>query len=76
MLQIKRLVKSQHFLLQDMTLCFIGTANKEKGNLKNDLELVKSVTDKHHDLLRPSARYYSVFKGNNLFRAIAYSLLV
>ncbi|XP_044471046.1 uncharacterized protein LOC123200029 [Mangifera indica] len=31
--------------------------------LKNGLELVKSVSAKHLDLLRPSARYFSVFKG-------------
>ncbi|GAV72978.1 hypothetical protein CFOL_v3_16466 [Cephalotus follicularis] len=31
--------------------------------LKQGVELVKSVSDKHLDLLRPSARYFSVFKG-------------
>ncbi|KAK6941314.1 hypothetical protein RJ641_026691, partial [Dillenia turbinata] len=31
--------------------------------LRKGLELVKSVSDKHHDLLRPSTRYYSMFKG-------------
>ncbi|KAH7572100.1 hypothetical protein JRO89_XS04G0200900 [Xanthoceras sorbifolium] len=35
----------------------------EKESLKDGLELVKAVSDKHLDLLRPSARYYSVFKG-------------
>ncbi|KAJ9538581.1 hypothetical protein OSB04_031314 [Centaurea solstitialis] len=32
--------------------------------LKNGLELVKSVSDKHLDLLRPSSRYFSMFKGH------------
>ena len=35
----------------------------EEGDVKSGLELVKSVSDKHLDLLRPSARYYSIFKG-------------
>lgn len=35
----------------------------EEGEGKNALEMVKSVSDKHLDLLRPSARYYSIFKG-------------
>ncbi|KAL3830009.1 hypothetical protein ACJIZ3_018811 [Penstemon smallii] len=35
----------------------------EVGEGKNDLELVKSVSDKHLDLLRPSARYSSMYKG-------------
>ncbi|XP_027175216.1 60S ribosomal protein L18a-like protein [Coffea eugenioides] len=35
----------------------------EEGDVKGGLELVKSVSDKHLDLLRPSARYYSIFKG-------------
>uniref|UniRef100_A0A5B6YHY9 60S ribosomal protein L18a-like protein n=1 Tax=Davidia involucrata TaxID=16924 RepID=A0A5B6YHY9_DAVIN len=39
-------------------------ASIEEGEgLRNGLELVKSVSDKHIDLLRPSARYYSMFKG-------------
>ncbi|XP_065851557.1 uncharacterized protein [Euphorbia lathyris] len=36
---------------------------EEKGGLRNGLELVKSVSDKHIDLLRPSARYNSASKG-------------
>ncbi|XWS26647.1 hypothetical protein CRYUN_Cryun26dG0048700 [Craigia yunnanensis] len=36
-------------------------AVEEAGNLRNSLEVAKSVSDKHLDLLRPSARYYSVF---------------
>ncbi|CAI9100656.1 OLC1v1037800C1 [Oldenlandia corymbosa var. corymbosa] len=35
----------------------------EDGEGKNALELARSSSDKHLDLLRPSARYYSVFKG-------------
>ncbi|KAL3625324.1 hypothetical protein CASFOL_030778 [Castilleja foliolosa] len=38
-------------------------ATVEEGEGRNALELVKSVSDKHLDLLRPSARYYSMFKG-------------
>ncbi|KAK0572331.1 hypothetical protein LWI29_029973 [Acer saccharum] len=39
-----------------------STTTEEKDSLKNGLELVKQVSNKHLDLLRPS-RYYSVFKG-------------
>ncbi|KAM0020874.1 hypothetical protein Hdeb2414_s0025g00671841 [Helianthus debilis subsp. tardiflorus] len=36
----------------------------EEGKvLKNGLELVKSVADKHLGLLRPSSRLFSMFKG-------------
>ncbi|KAL6519195.1 hypothetical protein OROGR_018515 [Orobanche gracilis] len=37
-------------------------ATIEEGEGRNALELVKSVADKHLDLLRPSSRYYSMFK--------------
>ncbi|KAL6585761.1 hypothetical protein OROMI_002405 [Orobanche minor] len=37
-------------------------ATIEEGEGRNALELVKSVSDKHLDLLRPSARYYSMSK--------------
>ncbi|EXB38896.1 60S ribosomal protein L18a-1 [Morus notabilis] len=36
---------------------------EEAEGLRNGVELVTSVSDKHLDLLRPSARYYSMFKG-------------
>lgn len=36
---------------------------EEAETLRNGVELVTSVTDKHLDLLRPSARNYSMFKG-------------
>ncbi|KAL5572423.1 hypothetical protein UlMin_022020 [Ulmus minor] len=36
---------------------------EEAQGLQNGVELVQSFSDKHLDLLRPSARYYSVFKG-------------
>ncbi|KAL4589470.1 hypothetical protein LXL04_002377 [Taraxacum kok-saghyz] len=40
-------------------------AAMEEGKvLKNGIELVKSVSDKHLDLLRPSSRYLSLFKGH------------
>ncbi|KAK2973717.1 hypothetical protein RJ640_021548 [Escallonia rubra] len=41
----------------------INAKIEEGGGLRKGLELVESVTDKHLDLLRPSARYYSMFKG-------------
>ncbi|KAE8654636.1 protein phosphatase 2C 7-like [Hibiscus syriacus] len=40
-----------------------GTTVEEFGNSRNSLEVTKSLSDKHLDLLRPSARYYSLFKG-------------
>ncbi|XP_075079626.1 uncharacterized protein LOC107762904 [Nicotiana tabacum] len=39
------------------------SATLESGEGRNSVELVKSVSDKQLDLLRPSARYYSVSKG-------------
>ncbi|KAM7513011.1 hypothetical protein LguiB_011886 [Lonicera macranthoides] len=36
---------------------------EEGEGLGNGLELVKSFTDKHLDHLRPSAQYFSMFKG-------------
>ncbi|KAL2533277.1 Ribosomal protein L18ae family [Abeliophyllum distichum] len=41
-----------------------ATIEEEKD--RNGFELVKSVSDKHLDLLRPSARYYSMFKGQRV----------
>lgn len=38
---------------------------EDGGEDRNALELVRSVSDKHLDLLRPSARYYSMFKGSH-----------
>ncbi|KAL3825344.1 hypothetical protein ACJIZ3_021373 [Penstemon smallii] len=38
-------------------------ATIEEGEGRNGLELVRSVSDKHLDLLRPSARYNPIFKG-------------
>ncbi|XP_047950074.1 uncharacterized protein LOC125195859 [Salvia hispanica] len=38
-------------------------ATIEEGEGRNGLELVRSVSEKHLELLRPSARYYSIFKG-------------
>lgn len=37
------------------------SATKESEDLRNGLELVRSISDKH---LRPSARLYSVFRGH------------
>ncbi|XP_061359743.1 uncharacterized protein LOC133303781 [Gastrolobium bilobum] len=36
---------------------------EETINLRNGVELATSVVDKHLDLLRPSARSYSIFRG-------------
>ncbi|KAJ0864722.1 hypothetical protein HanRHA438_Chr12g0532961 [Helianthus annuus] len=40
-----------------------NAAMEEGKVLKNGLELVKSVADKHLGLLRPSSRLFSMFKG-------------
>ncbi|KAJ8766687.1 hypothetical protein K2173_004511 [Erythroxylum novogranatense] len=39
-------------------------AVEDKGILKSGLELAKSITDKHVDLLRPATGYYSAIKGH------------
>ncbi|KAK3004283.1 hypothetical protein RJ639_019666 [Escallonia herrerae] len=39
---------------------------EEGEGLRKGLELVELVSDKHLDLLRPSARYYSMFKGQTI----------
>ncbi|GMP62743.1 hypothetical protein CsSME_00024726 [Camellia sinensis var. sinensis] len=47
-----------------LELLHVTDATIEEGeSLRNGLELVRSVSDKHFDLLRPSARYNSLFKG-------------
>lgn len=38
---------------------------EETVDLRNGVELAASVSDKHLDLLRPSARNYSIFRGND-----------
>jgi len=43
---------------------------EETVDLRTNVELVRSVSDKHHDLLRPSARNYSRGKSVN----VVYSL--
>ena len=40
-----------------------GASHEEGESLKKGVELGKSSSDKHIDLLRPTARYYSMFKG-------------
>ncbi|GFQ06601.1 hypothetical protein PHJA_002804100 [Phtheirospermum japonicum] len=52
-----------HIILQSLSDFVDLYATIEEGEGRNALELVKSVSDKHLDLLRPSARYYSMFKG-------------
>ncbi|KAK9131274.1 hypothetical protein Sjap_011761 [Stephania japonica] len=39
------------------------TTVEQGEGLKNGLEMVKSVSDKHLDLLRPSARHFALSKG-------------
>lgn len=40
---------------------------EETEGLRNAVEMARSVSDKHFDLLRPSARYYSGSKGIQVF---------
>ncbi|XP_027902449.1 uncharacterized protein LOC114162691 isoform X1 [Vigna unguiculata] len=40
-----------------------GCGMEESVDLRNGVELATSVSDKHLDLLRPSARNYSIFRG-------------
>ncbi|XP_039036549.1 uncharacterized protein LOC120173437 isoform X3 [Hibiscus syriacus] len=47
-----------------------STTVEESGNSRNSLEVSKSLSDKHLDLLRPSARYYSLFKGKGKYTLI------
>lgn len=42
-----------------------GCGMEETVDLRNGVELATSVSDKHLDLLRPSARNYSIFRGND-----------
>ncbi|KAM1155746.1 hypothetical protein ACFX13_027184 [Malus domestica] len=42
---------------------FIGVADASREGLRNDLELVRSSSEKHLELLRPSARLSTIFKG-------------
>ncbi|GER36035.1 ribosomal protein L18ae family [Striga asiatica] len=46
-----------------LELVGVTDVNVEEGEGRNALEMARSVSDKHLDLLRPSARYYSIFKG-------------
>lgn len=46
----------------DFIFC-TGSSMEETLELRNDVELAISVSDKHRDLLRPSARSYSIFRG-------------
>ncbi|XP_039036547.1 uncharacterized protein LOC120173437 isoform X1 [Hibiscus syriacus] len=46
-----------------------STTVEESGNSRNSLEVSKSLSDKHLDLLRPSARYYSLFKAKMVWQA-------
>ena len=45
-------------------------AMEETVNLRNGVELATSVSDKHLDLLRPSARSYPIFRGDKFFYEI------
>lgn len=50
-------------------LSFTDPSVESKIDLKNSVELVRSVSEKHLDLLRPS-RYYSILKGEYLLSLI------
>jgi hypothetical protein len=53
----------------------VGAADaaiEERKGFRNGVELVKSVSDKHIDLLRPSARYYTASKGTVLYSDLIY----
>ncbi|XP_074354838.1 uncharacterized protein LOC141693594 isoform X2 [Apium graveolens] len=43
-----------------------STSLEEGESVKKGIELGKSSSDKHIDLLRPTARYYSMFKGQSV----------
>lgn len=62
------------FLTTTLLRNIAGVAVEESGSLRNSLEVTKSLSDKHLDLLRPSARYYSVFKGMNSIKLITCSI--
>lgn len=53
------IMKYENFIVQ------VPSSMEETFNLKNDVELATSVSDKHRDLLRPSARSYSIFRGTH-----------
>ncbi|CAN6563748.1 unnamed protein product [Malus baccata var. baccata] len=55
---------------------FIGVADASGEGLRNDLELVRSSSEKHLELLRPSARLSTIFKGTSLFcRAVDHGIV-
>ena len=47
----------------------------ERDGFRNGVEKVKSISDKHIDLLRPSARYYATSKGTLLIQTWFYGSL-
>lgn len=54
----------QRMFIHCLGLLGVTDAAIEEGEGRNDLELVRSVSNKHLDLLRPSARYNFMFKGS------------
>ncbi|CAK7352538.1 unnamed protein product [Dovyalis caffra] len=65
------MIRLWNVMLHLLGLCFdyvsfLGAADavmEEREGFGNGVELVKSVSEKHIDLLRPSARYYTASKG-------------
>lgn len=58
---------TQNFLHPNDILGLRGVTDvtiEEAEGLRSGVELVRSGSDKHFDLLRPSARNYSLFKGS------------
>ncbi|KAL1554939.1 hypothetical protein AAHA92_15438 [Salvia divinorum] len=52
--------------LRSIRLLALKNATIEEGEGRNGAELVRSVSEKHLELLRPSARCYSIFKGQTI----------
>ncbi|KZV18997.1 hypothetical protein F511_27099 [Dorcoceras hygrometricum] len=50
-------------LILQLALLGVTDASVEEGGVRNSLEVVTSVSDKRLDLLRPSARFYTMLKG-------------
>lgn len=59
----KKQCKSMHLPCKFVLFIVAGSSMEETLDLRNCVELATSVSDKHLDLLRPSARSYSIFRG-------------
>lgn len=61
-----------------MYVQLVGTAGLaiEEEGIRNGLEMVKSASDKHIDIIRPSARYYSASRGSNPIQTLTCLIIV